>query len=180
MSYATMDHAEWMGHHLTAELRRAQESGKRLPDAPEVLSEFQKRVVDIIGMIGSGIYNAPIANRIDWNYGGRGVAFIWKRELSTWDFNQLTLLVFLCHAARIRCQLESAGPKMIRIAFWQREEAGDMAIRHPNLAEAIEIFEEYLPKDHRVRFENFEMAQGNRLSDLKEKSGPAEASEKRQ
>jgi hypothetical protein len=117
---------------------------------PEELSDFQKRVVDIVGMVGGGIYNAPISQKVDWRYGYSGVAFTWHREMATFDFGQLTLLVFLCHEARIRCQIESAGPKLLRISFWQRKPTGDMAVRHPNLNEAVAAFREYLPAEHRI------------------------------
>lgn len=150
MSYVLMDHAEWMETQHRAMRRRAEDKGKRLPGIPEILNDFQKKVVDIVGMVGCGIYNAPIADRIDWEYGGRGVAVIWKRELATFDFDQLTRLVFLCHEARIRCQVESAGPRMMRLAFWQRVHAGDVAVRHPNLDEAVAAFRQYLPVSHRI------------------------------
>lgn len=135
MSYARMDHADWMSRHIRREL-----------------NEFEKKVVDIIGMVGGGIYNAPInPSKVDWNYGS-GISVVWQREMSSWDFNQLSLLVFLCHTARIRVQIEGCGPRNMRLSFWQRKSSGDMAVRHPDLAEAVASFEEYLPKDHRVRF----------------------------
>lgn len=152
MSYETMDHAEWMQRNNDALRRIAEKKGKKRPDLPVQLSEFQKKVVDIVGMVGGGIYNAPIADKIDWTYGGRGVAVIWKREMATWDFNQLTMLVFLCHEARIRCQIESAGPRMMRLSFWERKHEGSMPVRHPSLDEAVAAFKKYLPSDHRIRY----------------------------
>jgi hypothetical protein len=150
MSYATMDHADWMQKQIDATRANAQRRGKIPMGLPEQLSDFQKKAVDIVGMVGGGIYNAPIADKIDWHYGHTGVAFIWKREMSTWDFDQLTILVFLCHEARIRCQIESAGPSMMRLAFWPRTHKGDVARRHPSLDEAVTAFRAYLPADHRI------------------------------
>lgn len=153
MSYQHMDHARWMESNNQA-INRVNAAKKRTktppPPLPEELSEFQKRVVDIVGIVGNGIYNAPISQKIDWNYGGRGVAVIWHREMSTWDFNQLTMLVFLCHEARIRCSIESAGPKMMRMCFFQRKDDGGMSVRHPNLDEAVADFRQYLPVEHRI------------------------------
>jgi hypothetical protein len=144
-----MDHAEWMESDIRARRKLGKRYRQRDTELP--LNDFQKKVVDIIGMFGGGIYNACIGEKIDWNY-GRGIAVIWKRELSTFDFNQLTLLVFLCHEARIRCDISGAGPSMLRLAFWQRTHDGDMAVRHPNLDEAVKQFREYLPVDHRILY----------------------------
>jgi hypothetical protein len=149
MSYARMDHAGWMESNNRA-LNRVNAKRKGFQRVPEELTDFQKRVVDIVGMVGGGIYNAPISTKIDWKYSWNGVSFTWHREMATWDFDQLTRLVFLCHEARIRCQIESAGPKLLRLTFWEREATGDMSVRHPNLDEAVRAFREYLPADHRI------------------------------
>lgn len=148
-TYQFMDHAKWMESNNRA-LNRQNANRKGFRRLPEELTDFQKRVVDIVGMVGGGIYNAPISTKVDWEYGYNGVAFTWYREMASFDFNQLTLLVFLCHEARIRCQVESAGPKLLRLSFWQRKATGDMAVRHPNLEEAVANFREYLPADHRI------------------------------
>jgi len=154
VSYATMDHAEWMQRNNEATLRNIATRKAKPPASkflpPEKLTPFQKKVIDIIGMVGGGIYNAPISpDRIEWTYGFNGVSVVWQREMGTFDFSQLTMLVFLCHEARIRCSVESAM-KHLRLSFWQRKAEGDMAVRHPNLDEAVKAFREYLPADHRV------------------------------
>jgi hypothetical protein len=74
--------------------------------------------------------------------------------MSTWDRCDLTLLVFLCHEARIRLEVEPAGPHMLRLNFWQRSHNGGISERHPSLDEALQKFQDYLPLDHRVRYEN--------------------------
>lgn len=151
-TYQYMDHAAWMERQNAALNTRR---GKRDALLPEKLTPFQARVVDIVGMVGGGIYNAPICQprSINWAYGGRGVSLTWDRELASFDFNQLTLLVFLCHEARIRVEVISAGPKRLRLSFWQRvspEENGNMACYHPSLDEAVAWFRQYLPADHRI------------------------------
>lgn len=149
-TYQFMDHAAWMeSNNRAANENNAKRKGWRVQ--PEAMNEFQRKVCDILGMVGGGIYNAPIAHeKIDWNYGWGGVSVIWKHGMATFDYNELTSLVFLCHEARIRCSLESAGPKMIRLTFWQRTEAGSMAQRHPNIDEAVAAFRAYLPAEHRI------------------------------
>jgi hypothetical protein len=155
MSYNTMDHAKWMEDRLACIRRqRAGKTRKNAKPIPEALSDFQKRVVDILGIVGGGIYNAPITPAsIDWDYGFGAVSVIWNRpDMATFDFSQLTMLVFLAHAGRIRVDVSPAGPKAFRLSFWQRKSEGDMAVRHPNLEEAVKWFEDYLPANHRVRY----------------------------
>jgi hypothetical protein len=150
MSYQTMDHADWMQRNLDASRRMGRKVHK---SAPEKLSEFQRNVVDILGMVGGGIYNAPInIEKIDWSYGG-GISVVWQqKEFATFDYNTLTLLVFLCHDARIRCSVSACGPRNMRLSFWQRQASGDVCVRHPNLEEAVKAFRAYLPADHRIIF----------------------------
>jgi hypothetical protein len=155
-TYQFMDHAQWMEEQNVALNKRR---GKRDVLLPETLNPFQARVVDIVGMVGGGIYNAPICQprSINWTYGGHGVSLTWDREMASFDFNQLTMLVFLCHEARIRVQVESAGPKRMRLSFWQRaapEENGGMACYHPSLDEAVAKFREYLPPNHRIIYKS--------------------------
>jgi len=148
-SYVNLDHAAWMQKEIDIKRHIKRKGWEKLP---EKLSEFQKRVCNIIGIVGSGIYNAPISiDSIDWNYGS-GIAMNWKREMATWDFNQLTMLVFLCHEARIRCSLEGTGPGQLKVAFWQRKEDGNMAVRHPNLDEAVAEFREWFKPVSQVNF----------------------------
>jgi len=153
VSYQTMDHAKWM-ESQNAALNRLSAKRKNWKPLPEKLSEFQAKVMDILGMVGGGIYNAPIAySSIDWAYGFNGVSVVWKwSDFATWDGSQLTQLVFLCHEARIRCELAPAGPHMLRLSFWQRKATGDIAVRHPNLDEAVAAFKRYLPADHRILY----------------------------
>lgn len=161
MSYAEMDHAAWVQSNNNA-MRK--QKGKPKTDnfgraigpksAPEVLTEFQTTVMDILGIVYGGIYNAPINwDTVDWNAGG-GVSVVVSAGggFSTYDFNRLTTLVFLCHESRVRMDLSSAGMRHWRLTFWQRSHEGGISNRHPNLDEAIATFREYVPADHRVMY----------------------------
>ena len=158
MSYISMDHAAWMESNLRA-LNVGERGRRKGPrrEFPETLTPFQRRVIQIIGIVGGGIYNAPIcdASRIEWDW-GTGVSLTWKKDLATWDFNQLTWLVFLCHEARIRCDISAVAPRVMRLSFWPREVEGGTSKRHPNLAEAVESFQKALPAEHNIRYENRE------------------------
>ena len=145
MSYAQMDHAEWVesnnraGKTYTRKPKRdAHGNVIGFAQAPEKLSAFQARVMDIVGITYGGIYNAPITwETFDWNCCG-GISFVVGQSSgwATFDFNRLTMLVFLCHEARVRADISNAGPRHFRLGFWQRSHEGGMARRHPNLDEA--------------------------------------------
>lgn len=156
MSYAAMDHALWVErHNKNMKSIYAGRKGKRyekLMQAPDSLSPFQARVMDILGITFGGIYNAPISwHSTDWDY-GRGVSVVlkWAPPFASFDSMALTLLVFLCHEARIRCEVTPGGWRSFRLSFWQRGHEGGLSKRHPNIEEAVASFRAYLPEDHRI------------------------------
>lgn len=127
--YANMDHAGWLEDHLGRKFDR-----------------FQTRVVNIIGIVGGGIYNTPINwKSANWKFGGRGVAVNWTcgNGFATWDFDMLTKLVLLAHAECIRVELEATAPRLFKVVFFEREREGDIARRHPTIAQAVAAFEQW-------------------------------------
>lgn len=154
MSYANMDHAEWVesNNRVAKSLigKRKLSLDKGFGAAPESLSPFQRNVMNICGMVFGGIYNAPIAwNGVIWRF-GNGIAIPVRGGMATFDYNPLTALVFLCHEARIRCEIDPHNMRYLLLCFWQRTHEGGMNGRHPNLAEAVAKFREYLPADHSI------------------------------
>lgn len=137
MSYNRMDHAGWLQSHF----------GRNL-------TPLERKVADIVGITFSGIYNAPINFKKGWlvlpsRFPAVDVT-VGNRSMATFDFNALTLLVFLCHEARIRVQVEPKTRGYWRMFFTQRAPDGPMHARHPNLAEAVEWFRSYIPSDHAI------------------------------
>ena len=47
-------------------------------------------------------------------------------DLSTFDFDELTCLVFLCHDRAIRAEVMCSGPRMVKISIWKRKREGDI------------------------------------------------------
>ena len=150
MSYNTMDHAGWVeSNNAAANSLYGKRKSYRM--APEKLSDFQAKVMDILGMVGGGIYNAPINwEKVDWNCGGGVFVPFRDGRMATFDFYPLTMLVFLCHEARIRCEINAKSHGHFELRFWQRSHEGGMAQRHPNLDEAVAAFRQYLPAGHRI------------------------------
>lgn len=160
MSYVQMDHAAWVQgcilHGRKCNKRpRPNQYGvvKGWHGAPGQLTEFQARVMDILGIAYGGIYNAPVAwDAVQWSGWGRdGIGVpVRDREMASFDGAMLTRLVFLCHDARIRVEIRTNGPSGFLLAFWQRSHEGGTATRHPNLAEAVAAHRAYVPLDHRI------------------------------
>ena len=155
MSYQFHDHARWVERNNAAINRMwAGSRAKRTPAVmPETLTDFQAKSMDILGMVFGGIYNAPFNwQKVDWMPGDYGVRvpFDMPRSMATTDYSQLTTLVFLCHEARIRAEISTERFSNATIMLSPRTHEGGMSRRHPDLAEAIERFREYLPADHRI------------------------------
>lgn len=167
MSYINMDHAGWLedairGHKLrkpTARERKlAAEKSCGWYAAPDQLNEFQRRAIDILGIVGGGIYNAPIS----WETAYWRNDFIqvnWGVCLGTFDFTQLTTFVFLCHDARIRGCI---GPKtfnQVELTLSRRAiEPRCFARHHPNLTEAITTWRAAMPLNHAICYPEVEEA----------------------
>jgi len=68
VSYANFDHAAWAEQQIAYIKQARPKLGKTMPDK---LSDFQRRVLNIIGIVGGGIYNAPFTlDRVKWDIGG--------------------------------------------------------------------------------------------------------------
>lgn len=153
MGYERMDHAGWVeSNNRSRNKMHAKRKGFR--PAPEALTPFQARVMDICGIVGGGIYNAPISwDKVAWGdrYEGDALFITWRDDrFATWDFGALTMLVLLAHEARIRIEIRAKTKGYFELVFSQRQHEGGIARRHPSIDEAVAAFRAYLPADHRV------------------------------
>jgi hypothetical protein len=159
VSYVNMDHAGWVEknnaagkrlHRTARDVRKAAEN-KGFLAAPDELNPFQRRAIDILGIVGNGIYNAPISWETAY-WSPQMIAVSWHHSLATWDFANLTRLVFLCHEARIRADIGPKGFRHIEVTLSQRSHEGAMSWRHPDLDEAVKDFRGYFHADHPVAY----------------------------
>lgn len=157
MSYINMDHAGWVtssiraGKRLAtkADHRRAKEHSKGWVAAPDELTDFQTRAFNVLGIVGGGIYNAPIAwNTVYWQ--PRTIIVGWWKGLGTFDFSELTRFVFLCHEARIRGYIGPLAHRYLEIHLSERTAEGGISQRHPGLQEAVNAWREDFPADHSI------------------------------
>ena len=159
MSYARMDHVAWMESHIAASKRqrptavdlRRQKDGRGWYAAPDTLNDFQRRAITILGIVGNGIYNAPVSwQAAIWD--ARFIIVPWHGSLSTFDFTALSCFCFLCHEARIRGDISPNNFRHLTVSLHQRSDQGGIAARHPNLEEAFAAFRREIGADHPVKY----------------------------
>ena len=74
---------------------------------------------------------------------GDGWSVNHRGDLSTFDFDTLTRLVFLAHDLCMRVSIEQSGPGMVKIIVWKRNSReGRMSSRHPTIEEALNVWRE--------------------------------------
>lgn len=166
MGYVHMDHAGWLQNCIEIEQKR--KPNKRERDllleckgwhaAPNPLPYFHRRAVNIIGIVGGGIYNCPISwTTAYWGVGGTHnclIASWWGDRFATFDFNKLTSLVMLAHEARVRAEISGlhVRPGHIMIGLHERRHDRSNSERHPNLDEALAEFRGWFKPDHMINY----------------------------
>jgi hypothetical protein len=155
-SAITSDAARWLQiTHAGINKRPRSRSKSPSRPLPDPLNEFQAKVAMILGMVFNGIHNAPI----DWHrgYWAHDAATLTLTSdggrFSTYDFDKLTVLVLLCHAAAIRGGLQAGGFRSLALSFHERRRDGSMSERHPTIDQAIALLDRFLPIDSPLRFE---------------------------
>ncbi|MFW7268800.1 hypothetical protein ACMAUO_12625 [Gluconacetobacter sp. Hr-1-5] len=149
MSYATMDHAAWVESNIAAAKsmltrKPRKDCRKGWAGAPDKLNPFQATCMQILGIAGDGIYNAPISwETIEWG-GDQWLVVAWRHELATFDSAALTKLVFLAHECCIRVSISARTFRHVEIMFHRREREGGTSSRHPDMAGMIETMQRYI------------------------------------
>ena len=110
-------------------------------------------VANLLGEMVRGIYHLDV-NKVDWSEQRRLVVNLDKygsRRLSTWDWDELTRLVLLCHDRALRVELKPCNFRIIRLIFSQRTcRTGDFCTLHPTAEEALERHRKQYPIDKAV------------------------------
>ncbi len=111
------------------------------------LSDFEKRVADLLGELARGIYH--ISDEVE-----KGKWSDWMVEirfggsLSTFDFNDLTRLVFLAHDYCIRVEISPRANRYFTIRLHPRTRDGDsFSNRHPSIEDALSAWRGAYPAE---------------------------------
>lgn len=104
------------------------------------MSPLGMAVANLLGDVWLGIYHLdrPALFRVAWDDPYVITFNLRYRALSTWDGDELTRLVILCHERCIRLDLKAVAPNCLRLIFHQRKRDGGMYERHPTIEQAIE------------------------------------------
>lgn len=109
------------------------------------LSALGINVADALGFVYRGIYHLPMGVLVsaDWS-NGRTVAVSVPADLCTWDGNELTRLVVVCHDLMLRMEVSPVGPYYLRLTFFQRRtRVGSIVDRLPTIEEHISMIRGY-------------------------------------
>ena len=109
-----------------------------------VVSDFGEKVADFLGELFYGIYHLDDKSlwRVDWSNTRYIEMSFYSGGLSTFDFDELTRLVFLAHHYCIRVSVKPCNFNYLRLVFHPRERNADLYHRHPSLDEAVANFKE--------------------------------------
>lgn len=104
------------------------------------MSSLGEAVANLLGRTFFGIYhlNHGALKRVDWS-DDYVIEFVYRGELSTFDFSCLTALVVFAHDETIRVSIQGCGPGYLRLMFHQRKShiGGSISERHPTIENHI-------------------------------------------
>ncbi len=123
------------------------------------ISELGERVAEILGELYYGLYHLQTRTleRVNWS-NSMWIEIVLDRDMATYDGDTLTRLVILCHELLVRCEIEGAAPRRLRLIFHKRHnrEGGQMMFRHPTIETAVERVRASLSKANQVADEETE------------------------
>jgi hypothetical protein len=109
----------------------------------EGMSSLGKKVANILGNVYLGIYHMRQndLDKVDWK-NDRYIVIRIRDELSTYDFNRLTLLVIACHEEAVRVEISGRAKNHLQLMFHKRRRNGSVFERHPTIEQAIASYRE--------------------------------------
>jgi len=104
------------------------------------LSPLGKEVGDLLGDLFFGIYHLDHKElaRTDWKNDHHIIFLLGHTTLSTFDYDELTRLVILCHERTIRCSIRAKSLNYLELMFHKRQREGSISQRHPTIDKAVE------------------------------------------
>lgn len=109
-----------------------------------ILSPLGRSVADLLGELFYGIYHLDKKTlyKPDWASDHHIDVVIGWHSLSTFDYDELTRLVFLAHHMALRVSIKAATHNYLELMFHQRGRTGGFSGRHPTLDDAVATFKQ--------------------------------------
>lgn len=100
-------------------------------------SPLGEMAADILAYVYRGIHNARMKHDVvEWQ-NKRCIKVVVSYELSTFDCDTLTRLVFSAHDKCVRVAIEPCNMQRLRLVFSHRERNDSLMEGHPTLEQAI-------------------------------------------
>ena len=110
------------------------------------LSPLGEAVATLLWEWASGIYHLEdMLRKVDWT-NNRWIEFNYYNEVATFDWDNLTKLVFFAHWFGIRISIQPCNFRYIKIMFHPRKRVGGIFAKHPTLDQAVNDFKELMAK----------------------------------
>lgn len=132
--------AAWLESNLrAASACRARSKSKKKRPIAATISPFGAVVADLLGYAFAGLYHMDedALERAQWDNDRFIEIDLIPRDMSTYDFNLLTVIVLLAHDLCIRVSVSAQFRGVLRLGFWPRRRTGGMAQRHPTLEDHV-------------------------------------------
>lgn len=110
------------------------------------ISPLGKSVADLLGELFAGIYHIDTSRlrAVDWSNNDYILISLYVSGFSTFDYDNLTRLVFLAHHLAIRVEVRPCNFQYLRLLFHQRNRSGNYFLHHPTLDQAVANFKKHV------------------------------------
>jgi hypothetical protein len=124
-----------------SDARHARQWLERVGIPADRISDAGARCAGLLDAWLMGLHHLPVeARKIDWS--GEWVELTFWSSFSTFDFDELTRLVFLAHDHCIRAEI-SAAMRYLRVSLYPRVRDGLICDRHPALEKVMADWREH-------------------------------------
>jgi hypothetical protein len=122
------------------------------------ISDAGVRVGELLDRWGGLHHFDPAAlKKVDWSNPRFVVLKISKyhtpANIATYDFSDLTNLVFLAHDLCIRVAISPCNPQYLELMLHPRQREGSASQRHPTIEQALQAWREQNPAPNQVSTE---------------------------
>lgn len=109
------------------------------------MSSLGEDAARLLNDLYAGIYHIqPECSRVDWS-DEHHIEIVLYGCWSSFDYDNLTRLVFLAHDYALRVQMDARANGYIRLMFHRRQRNGDLYQRHPSLEQAVQSWRTFNP-----------------------------------